>query len=206
VVDDPPEWFLDPRFDEPEPVATRRAARNLRLRARKRAQRAALAIVAGWTLAIAVAAVLSPPGAVSRVALFVHLSSLLVGFGPVLVLDVHGLLWLTGRRSLLEVLRLAGACDVLIWGGLLGLVASGTLLEPDLGSPLVRFKLVLVLIVALNGVFVRHIEQDVAALPEESAPADVPRGYLMRAAASATVSQLSWWGAIVIGLTSSTAA
>ncbi len=143
---------------------------------------------------------MSPSETVRRAALFVHLSSLLVGFGPVLVVDLHGLLWLARRRSLLEVTRMATACDPLIWAGLLGLVGSGMLLQPDLASPLTRVKLGLVLLVALNGLRARRLEHDIAALPPDAEPADVPAGHLARAGITATLSQLGWWGAIAIGL------
>lgn len=192
---------LDIDLAEPAaPVPRRRTRSRERPARRGSAHRAAAVIVGLWATAVMAAAVVSPSDAVNRVALFVHLSSLLVGFGPVLVVDLHGLLWLARRRSLLEVARLAAVCDPLIWAGLFGLVASGVLLEPDLSSPLTRIKLGLVLLVALNGLRARRLEHELRALPADAQPADLPRGYLARAALSATVSQAGWWGAIAIGL------
>lgn len=50
-----------------------------------------------------------------EVALFVHLGCLIVGFGAVIAVDWMALLWVLGRRSLTEVLDLAGCVHVPIW-------------------------------------------------------------------------------------------
>lgn len=191
------EW-LPPLTGGGEEATERRAVRG---RAGRRNRRALVVVVLAWAAAITAAAVLSPSEPVRRVALGVHLVALAVGFGPVLVVEVHGLLWLAGRRGLAEVLRLAHGCDPLIWGGLLGLVASGTLLDPDLTSPLVRLKLALVLAVGLNGVNARRIERESGRLPAEVGSRHVTRRYLVRVLGSALVSQIAWWGTIAIGLT-----
>jgi hypothetical protein len=81
------------------------------------------------------------------------MASLIAGLGAVLTVDFFALQWLLGRRTLRDVVAVSGGVPLLIWGGLLGLMASGAFLSPDLSSGLTRAKLALVLVVALNGAF-----------------------------------------------------
>ncbi|POX48015.1 hypothetical protein C3489_28145 [Streptomyces sp. Ru71] len=133
------------------------------------------------------------------VALFAHLAFLVLGFGAVLVADYHALLFLTRRCSLREAVHGAGRLHVPIWTGLVGLVASGVMLHPDLGSPLTRVKLGLVLVLTLNGLQAGLLNR---RLVQQPATAPAPR-LLLRGAATALVSQLCWWGAVVIGFNNS---
>ncbi|MGW0880190.1 hypothetical protein [Streptomyces sp. NPDC002671] len=128
-------------------------------------------------------------------ALFVHLASLILGFGAVLAVDYQALLWLTGRCSLADALNSTNRLHVPIWAGLAGLVASGALLHPDMGSPLTRTKLALVLALTLNGLQAGLLTRRMAA--RRGAPI-APR-LLVWGAATALVSQVCWWGAVVIG-------
>lgn len=82
-----------------------------------------------------------------EVDLFVHLGCLIVRFGAVIAVDWMALLWVLGRRSLTEVLDLAGCVHVPIWVGYAGLVRFGVLLSPDLASTLTQIKLALVLVI-----------------------------------------------------------
>ncbi|MEU1010810.1 hypothetical protein ACIP4Y_33885 [Streptomyces sp. NPDC088810] len=132
-------------------------------------------------------------------ALFVHLASLVLGFGAVLAADYHALLWLTGRCSLRDALDGTHRLHVPIWAGLAGLVASGVLLHPDLGAPLTRVKLALVLGLALNGLQAGRLDRRMRARQDGSV---APR-LLVRCAGTAVVSQVCWWGAVVIGFRNS---
>ncbi len=129
------------------------------------------------------------------VALFGHLAALVVGFGAVLAIDYYGLLWVLGRRSLREVVDFTSPLHVPVWGGLLGLTLSGALLEPHLDAGLTQLKLLLVLVIALNGVYATTLHRRLAAYGERRPPARL----LVRGAASALISQVGWWGAVVIG-------
>ncbi|MFJ8039506.1 hypothetical protein ACIRBX_03200 [Kitasatospora sp. NPDC096147] len=133
--------------------------------------------------------------ALHTAALLVHLVSLVAGFGAVLAVDYVGALWLFGRRTLCQVLDLAAPLHVPIWGGLAGLTLSGILLEPRLDSGLTRLKLVLVLLIALNGVQALALQRRLAHYGDRRPP----RPLLLRGAASALLSQLGWWGALLIG-------
>lgn len=132
-------------------------------------------------------------------ALFVHLASLVLGFGAVLAADYHALLWLTGRCSLAEALDGTHRLHVPIWAGLAGLVASGVLLHPDLGAPLTRIKLALVLGLTLNGLQAGLLARRMRARRDGAV---APR-LLVRGAGTAVVSQVCWWGAVVIGFRNS---
>ncbi|MFI1760911.1 hypothetical protein ACH41H_02375 [Streptomyces sp. NPDC020800] len=132
-------------------------------------------------------------------ALFVHLASLVLGFGAVLVADYHALLYLTGRCSLRDTLHSTTRLHVPIWTGLAGLVASGVMLHPNLASTPTRIKLGLVLVLTLNGLQAgllnrRWLQQDT------NPPA--PR-LIVWAASTAVMSQICWWGAVLIGFRNS---
>ncbi len=141
--------------------------------------------------------------ALRPVALALHVISLVVAFGAVLVIDWHGLLWLFGRRGLTESTRLAAAAGPLIWGGLFGLIASGALLHPNISSPLTVIKLLLVLMVAWNGAAMSTLRRRMAQLPPYVKPTDLPiRDWAMLMTAT-VLSQIGWWGAIIIGFINS---
>ncbi|MFE0252393.1 hypothetical protein [Streptomyces sp. NPDC059010] len=136
---------------------------------------------------------------VRTVALFVHLGALVIGLGSVLTIDYYGTLWLLGRRSLRQALEFAGPLHVPVWVGLAGLVLSGTALDPDPRAPLTRVKLVLVLLIALNGVHAQALHRTLV----DRAGSRPPRRLLVRGVISAVLSQLGWWGALTIGFVNS---
>jgi len=161
-------------------------------------------VTAAW-LAVVIAAPRQQPGAVVHtVALFVHLGSVLVGFGAVLLVDWFGLLWLAGRRSLADVLRTAEGAHVPTWLGFAGLLASGVFLGPPAGP-----KMVAVLVVGLNGVYAgallprlsRHRESRGSGVgsPAEPTRSGAPTALLIRSVAATTISQMAWWTAVVAG-------
>jgi len=138
--------------------------------------------------------------ALHTAALFVHLASLVLGFGAVLVADYCGLLWITGRCTLNDALGSTARLHVPIWTGLAGLVVSGVMLHPDLTSALTRTKLALVLILTLNGLQAGLLNRRTTRRAS-SAPL-TPR-LLAWGATTALVSQICWWDAAVIGFRNS---
>jgi hypothetical protein len=171
------------------------AIRSHRLRRRVPAYRLGLALLGGW-LAMVVAAphVHAGPG-VREVALFVHLSSLVLGFGAVLTLDWVGLMWMAGRQDLMTLVRVAQVVHTPVWLGLGGLTLSGVLLEPNISAPLTVVKLVAVLAVAINGLGASAVQRRLLAL--DGSP--LPLRLLLAAVAVAAVSQLGWWTATLVG-------
>jgi hypothetical protein len=161
-------------------------------------------LVALWACAVVVAARVTTPWYVHRAALFVHLASLVAGFGAVLAADVHGVLWLVGRRRLDQLLSVTHALHGMIWSGLLGLTLSGVLLHPNLALPRTQIKLVLVLVAGLNGLWVgvlsRRLDRRSTA-PHASA---VDHRLVMAVMASGAISQAAWWGATLVGFLATT--
>ena len=156
-------------------------------------------VCVGWSTAVWTAGHVSTDPVLEKVALFAHLACLVVGFGAVLALDWWGLQWLLGRRTLPEVASLSGGTHQPVWIGLGGLVLSGVLLSPDLDAPLTQLKLVLVLVVALNGVQAHDLQRRLESLRE------FPRAILARCLLTAGVSQAGWWGCMLIGFVNSRA-
>ncbi|MFF7726987.1 hypothetical protein [Streptomyces sp. NPDC008001] len=160
---------------------------------------AGFAICAAWAVSVWISVHLQADATLHTAALFVHLSSLVLGFGAVLVADYYGLLWMTGRCTLKEALGSAGRLHTPIWAGLVGLVASGMLLHPNPSATLTSVKLVLVLLLSLNGLQAGVLNRRMAEQPSASPS---PR-ILAWGGATAVVSQVCWWGAVVIGFLNS---
>lgn len=156
-------------------------------------------VLLAWCCAVLASGLLSPPPSVIMGATVLHVLSLVLAFGSVVVIDWHGLLWLLGRRGLHESTRLAAAAGPLIWLGLAGLLASGALLDPDLSSPMAWTKLILVLAVALNGAMTSTTARLLRDLPRTVLPPSLPRHLQAKVFTATAVSQIGWWGAITIG-------
>lgn len=158
-------------------------------------------VAAAWVLAV-VGAVVFPldDPQIARAALFIHLVSMAAGFGAVLMIDVYGLLWLFGYRTLSDVVALASAAHGVIAVGVGGLLASGIALRPDLETPLARFKMLLVLVLMLNGAAAqRTLHRMKDRLSPEVSGASIPWSGFQRMLTAALVSQSTWWGCIAIG-------
>ena len=164
------------------------------------------AVVAVWLTAVSTAAVVDiEHPLVHRPALFLHLVSVVVSFGAVIFLDVYGLLWLFGHRDLRDILQLVSTGHVLISLGLIGLIGTGLVLHPNLDSWLVRMKMVLVLVVMLNGVNAHRLSRRLWRLPGNPRGANIPWDCARPLFLAAAISQAGWWGAVIIGFVSSTA-
>jgi hypothetical protein len=141
-----------------------------------------------WLAVVLAAPRQHPSELVHSLALFGHLVSVVLGFGAVLLVDWFGLLWLTGNRTLEDVLRTARGAHVPIWLGFAGLLTTGLFLGPP--SALKAFA---VLIVGLNGVYSGRLAPEMARRP----------GLLARSVVATGLSQLGWWTAVVVGFLNS---
>lgn len=123
-----------------------------------------------------------------------------------LVADIHGVLWLIGRRRLREVLQVTAALHPVIWGGLMliGLVASGILLHPNLSLPRTQIKLVLVLVATLNGMWAHRLTRRLEEHDPAATAHRVDQQLLLNPMAAGAISQASWWGATLIGFLATT--
>ncbi|MFI6762513.1 hypothetical protein ACIBF5_25605 [Micromonospora sp. NPDC050417] len=156
---------------------------------------AVLAMSVGWVAVVLAAPHLTLSPGWRMVALFCHLTCLVVGFGAVLTVDWFSLRWLLRQERIGTVLTTARGTHLLIWLGLVGLVVSGAALRPDTSSALVQIKLVAVLVVGINGLFLGRVSDRLTAVGD----GPVPWSRLLPAAGAATVSQLGWWTATLIG-------
>lgn len=156
-----------------------------------RAAAAVVAMAAATPLTWYALTHLQPSARVHAVALFAHLVFLVIGFGAVLTVDWVGLLWATGQRTFEDVVAAGANVSVPIWIGFVGLCVSGLFLEADLTSPITQVKLALVFLAGWNGLAAGLLH---ARLADEPSPA-----LFALAGSCATVSQLCWWGALVIG-------
>jgi hypothetical protein len=165
-----------------------------------------LAIATGaWLVVVVVAATfpLDHPQ-VFRAALFIHLVGMATGFGAVVMIDVYGLMWLFGHKTLHELVDLVTTAHSVIAVSVGALLASGIALRPDLGAPLARLKMILVLVLMLNGIWAQHLLLGMKrTVPAEVRGPSIPWVGFQRALAAALISQSTWWGSIVIGFLTS---
>lgn len=179
---------------------------TLKAKQRRRQRRRVIAYVivaAAWAASVWLGTVLAPPEWLRAIALFVHLASLIVGLGAVLAVEWYGLLWATEWRSARDVRQVDATMRPLIWTGLIGLLVSGALLQPDVTAPATIVKLVAVLIVSLNGVALTQWTDYLRRFPRKLRFGTLPRRARIRFVASAVVSQVAWWTAVIIGMLNS---
>lgn len=134
----------------------------------------------------------------ARIALFVHIISLVVGFGSVLIIDTFGLLWLLKKAPLSFVMKVANVTQRLIWLGWFGLVASGSYLLWFKGftDNLTWMKLFFVALVGLNGIWLHFIKKGFERIQNNP---QIPPRSIFDMSLSTAISQIGWWSAIVIG-------
>ena len=130
--------------------------------------------------------------------LFIHLVSLITGFGAVIVIDMFGLLAVTKRVDFPLVDKVASVTQRLIWLGWCGLVASGIGLITIKGyiDNLTWIKLFFVAMLGLNGVYLHIIRKASRGIARME---DVSPLIRFRITMASIISQTGWWGALFIG-------
>lgn len=131
-------------------------------------------VSAGWLASVIISGFARPSTGWQHIAIAIHPLSLVIALGATVQVDWHGLLWIIGRRGLPEALRVADAARPLIWLGFGGLLASGTLLEPDLDELRTWVKLLRVLIIGLNGAVVDGVGRELSRGPAGIGFSNVP--------------------------------
>lgn len=162
------------------------------------------AVLIAWCVSIWLGTSLQPAVWVHATALFVHLASIVVGLGAALMVEYTGLLWMRGRRPVEKVREMEHTLAVPAWLGIVGLLASGALLELHMDQPRTFLKLLAVLVLALNGVSVSRLGAELDRLPDGTAYASVPARLKRWCVTSGIVSQVAWWTAVVIGMLNTT--
>lgn len=151
-------------------------------------------------LVLAVSPYAVATGAWHDVVLAGHLLGVVVGLGAVLLVDWHGLVWLSGLRTFRDSLRIGEAAHPLVWMGLALILLTGAFLGPDLTEPTTWVKQVAVLALVNNGVAVRRLGARLSLLrPRILGLAELPGHHRVAMISTLTVSQLGWWTAAVIG-------
>ena len=103
-----------------------------------------------------------------------------------------------------DVRALANVAHPIMAVGLGGLIASGIALEPDLGSTLMRVKLLFLLVVMVNAVRMRRWSGRLEELAPDVAGDNVPWSVTRNVVGGTALAQSAWLGAIVIGLLNQT--
>ncbi len=137
-----------------------------------------------------------------RLALFVHLVGVVLGFGTVMFVDIVGALWVLRRATAKHLLWATGIGQKIIWSSVGLLIASGIFLIPPEPSLRTKLKLLAVLILIINGFFLDRIRKQLGEF-QESDFWKLPRGFQIKSVVAITLSQLMWWTAVIIGFLNS---
>lgn len=133
-----------------------------------------------------------------KLVLFVHLFSLTLAYGSVLVVDWAGLWYVLGQKPKDDLLKLSRTAQPLIWIGLTGLIASGVFLHPHMNKPLTQLKMLLVLIILCNGINLHFVQRAMSSDQVESFW-QLSGKLKLWSVVSITLSQVTWLGAMIIG-------
>lgn len=130
--------------------------------------------------------------------LFAHLVSLIVGFGAVIVIDAVGLLWVRGKLPARRLINVAEVTQKVIWLGWGGLVISGAAMLTLKGyiDSLTAIKLFLVVMIGINGLALHFIKKSLHGIVRYET---VPPAHKYHIVLTSVVSQIGWWGALIIG-------
>jgi cytochrome bd-type quinol oxidase subunit 2 len=137
-----------------------------------------------------------------KLALFIHLIAFAIGFGSVMLVDIIGALWVFGKTDKQLVLKMSAIAQKIIWVSVVLLVVSGSILLPDQISARTRIKLAAVVILIINGVLLDRLHKATEAAHQNKF-SELPRALQLRSIVLISISQLTWWTAIIIGFLNS---
>ena len=130
--------------------------------------------------------------------LFFHLAFLILGFGSVMVTDLYGLLWMLDRLRFRQVVKVSGVNESFIWIGWAGMVATGIpliILKSEIDN-LMILKFLFVAMIGVNGIMLHLLQKRMESFSGEQ---NVSIRFMFRLGLALFVSQLAWWGALIIG-------
>lgn len=130
--------------------------------------------------------------------LFFHLSFLILAFGSVLVTDLYGLLWMFDRVRFNQIVKVSGVTEKFIMTGWIGMVVTGIpmiIMKGEVDN-LMMIKIALVALIGLNGYPLHLLQKKMKKYKKDSV---VPAIHIFRLSLSLTLSQVGWWGAVLIG-------
>ncbi|MBA3679222.1 hypothetical protein H0W80_03490 [Candidatus Saccharibacteria bacterium] len=113
--------------------------------------------------------------------------------------DFYGLLWAFGKKTKSQMIDVSGVAQKLIWAGLAGLILTGIVLRPDITNPLVRIKMLFVLIIIYNGLNLHYVRK---AMMQQKVQkfSGLSKKLAIWSLLSITLSQVAWLGAMILGL------
>ena len=172
------------------PPTQRRLAERRRV-ARHRRALGYWGVLLALLLSLWIGTTVVPPAWLHTPPLFGHLASVIAGLGAAVLLELSGLLWMLRRAAPRRPpsCRAPGRAP---WRGSAspGCWRAGAFLQPDLGQPLTAIKMVAVLIVAMNGVAMTRLTDELARLPGRVRFSALPRRLQAWCVWSAVVSQV----------------
>lgn len=130
--------------------------------------------------------------------LFIHLSSLILAFGSVLVTDLYGLLWMRNRAGFEHIINVTDDTEKFIWTGYILMVAAGIpliILKGEVDN-LMLIKLASVAVIGINGIPLHLLQEKMQEFKKDDV---IPGIFIFRLSLSITISQVGWWVAIIIG-------
>lgn len=135
------------------------------------------------------------------IGLFLFLAGFVIGLGAVTVIDLHGLLGRTSAYWNEATIRTHKITKPLIWVGIVLAVVGGMItyrLEALAGIPLYHALIAMVLV--LNGLFLSLVVSPELVKREQAGRAGelLPASWQYRIAASLIVSDIGWWGGLVL--------
>lgn len=133
--------------------------------------------------------------------IFVSMAGFVIGLGAVTVIDIHGFL---GRKSSYWTQATTQTHKVtkpMIWIGMFLAVSGGMLLyrnEPFIGIPLVQTIIACALVI--NGCFLSFGVSPFLLKREREGKSDelVPQAWQRRITVSLILSDIGWWGSLVL--------
>jgi hypothetical protein len=129
----------------------------------------------------------------------VHLISLFLTVGVILVADHHAFEYLRGKRPFLS-LRFVQWTHRLVWAGLIGMIVSGAFLAYPLweylkNEPAFYVKMGFVLTLCVNAFFIAHLSETATVRSWGELTRDERMLFLL----SGSLSVIGWIGSAVIG-------
>ncbi len=140
---------------------------------------------------------------VNPIWIIIHLAGLCAAYGSVVIVDVIGLLWLGKQMGRERMLAITTWAQPVVWAGLIAMMVSGARLGPDLSRPLTRVKMVLIILLAINGLNLDALRKRTKELSGQSFWG-APSSYKVWSIFSIVLSQVLWISIVVVAALNST--
>ncbi len=138
---------------------------------------------------------------INAIGLFFFIAGFVIGLGAVTVIDIHGFLGRTSSYWTEATTRTHKVTKPLIWAGIILAIIGGCIYyqgESFWGIPLVHTIIALVLII--NGCFLSFVVSPFMLKREHQGRSSelIPHAWQIKIMASLIVSDIGWWGGLVL--------